>query len=605
VKTRATLAVALALCWLVLPSIAFAGVWKEGTAATPFSFPDMGGLWKMTNASGDPALTLPYEASTAFTDPSVIFEPRSVRPMADDSRYLVTDGRYPFIYKLSRGGQVVKKYTGADITGLERPFDAFPLDGGAMLVVDRRQKPADIETTGTGRVQWLEDSGKLDHEFSVESGPLAGQMWDPFTAEPAVKGQTTLIADSLGQRVIEIDDRTGVLIWSYGNYKKPGLLNLPHSAQRIASSNDTLICDSANNRVIEVSHSDKRIVWSYGMGTAGAGPGQLNDPNSARRLPNGHTLICDSGNSRVIEVDSHGNIVEAYNSAGRTPSSGVLSEPRAVARFADDGSTIIADAAGARLVRYGYHPRREYVVTSKPIPPPNGKMKWFSRIRVNAVCPNDAHLAAEYCADGREWFDIPVGGALPSTTQGSAIRYRLRLTADKADAAPVVNDVSITWSDTAPTSGKSTSKSGTSSGTSKSATAKTNTTASTATGRAVSSGGTGQATAGGSGSQNTTTVAPGGGSSSIGGGVAGGPGSSGGSGVQPASARSGWVMSEVMDDVGGATGLSGTGSLAPVGAMGQSSIPGVALMFVAYSIGLAWSPASKLAIRIVVAAMAH
>jgi hypothetical protein len=52
-----------------------------------------------------------------------------------------------------------------------------------------------------------------------------------------------------------------------------------------------LITDQGNQRVIEVERRSKKIVWQYGItGVAGMGFDQLNNPNSAELLVNGHVL---------------------------------------------------------------------------------------------------------------------------------------------------------------------------------------------------------------------------------------------------------------------------------------------------------------------------
>jgi hypothetical protein len=54
---------------------------------------------------------------------------------------------------------------------------------------------------------------------------------------------------------------------------------------------DVLITDQGNQRVIEVERRSKKIVWQYGItGVAGMGFDQLNNPNSAELLVNGHVL---------------------------------------------------------------------------------------------------------------------------------------------------------------------------------------------------------------------------------------------------------------------------------------------------------------------------
>ena len=219
---------------------------------------------------------------------------------------------------------------------------------------------------------------------------------DPFTAEP-LPGGRTLISDSLGFRVIEIVDATGEIVWSYGTFNVsgpgPGLLNRPHSAQRLANGN-TLICDSEGNRVIEVNRGGT-TVWSFGTGVRGSGPNQVFNPNSAVRVEqSGDTIISDSDNNRVIVVDRAGSIVREYG-ASASPGGRALSNPRA-SLVLNDGSTLIADLGNMRLTRYGYPVAREYVATSGLIDPSVGAFKAFKRITVNGSAPPRTSFRAEY-----------------------------------------------------------------------------------------------------------------------------------------------------------------------------------------------------------------
>jgi hypothetical protein len=602
VKARISVAVLLMLSLMAMPSAALGGVWKEGTAFSQFSIQSYGGLLDVRTA-GDSVLTLPYEASPVFTLPSLSAdEMRSVR-QARDGSFLVAGGRGQSILRISQNGQNRPLVAVGGIPALDRPWDAFPLDSGGMLMVDRGPQKAE-DSTPTGWIMRVDADNRRVWRFDTWQGPLLGQLLDPFTAEPSNGDSSrTLIADSLGCRVIEIDSSTGEVLWYYGHYREKGsaegYLRLPHSAQRLPNGN-TLICDSENQRVIEVTPS-KTIAWSYRT------PGVVGEsgPNSARRLINGNTLITDSGGDRVIEVNQARTIVQGYGAAGRVPSSGALENPRAATRLADN-STLIADYGNRRLVRYGYPVRREYVAVSSLIDPAIGEMKRFGRITVNAVRPQGATVFAEYTIDNRAWLDVPASGVLPASAKGSAIRYRLRLTAAKADAAPIVNDVAITWSTVAPTTSKSSSAgSGTTHHSSTSKSAGSTASSSTATGRTTVKRGSRRVSAGGSGSAESTTVAAGGSSSAIDGGTAGGSGGSGGDAVTQSTTLSGWVMSEVKDDVAGLNGNSGTGGFAPSGGLGDSKIPGVALMFFVYAIGFVWSPASKVVVRFAVSAITH
>jgi hypothetical protein len=104
-------------------------------------------------------------------------------------------------------------------------------------------------------------------------------------------GGNTLIADTEGNRVIEVDN-SGTIVW-----KKTGL-NWPQDAERLPNGN-TLITEIDGNRVIEVDSSGT-IVWQKTG---------LSSPIDAERLVNGNTVITELYNNRVIEVDSGGTVI--------------------------------------------------------------------------------------------------------------------------------------------------------------------------------------------------------------------------------------------------------------------------------------------------------
>ena len=320
-------------------------------------------------------------------------------------------------------------------------------------------------------------------------------------------------------------------------------------------------------------------------------------------------LICDSTRNRVLEVNRAGAVVREYPGAVSVPDG--IKDPRAATRAAD-GSTIVADHGNRRILRFRYKTRYEYVATSGAIDPARGKTKWFTKLTVDAVRPAGSTVLAEYSMDGHTWDDVPSSGALPSSAKGSAIRYRLRLTAGRYDSAPVVNGVAITWSDTAPgtstddgdsyhndevvdDTGSSASKSGGSSSGKSSSKTKTSTSKRPGSSRTIGTG---------SGSTESTTVAAGGDSSAIGGGTGGGSGGTGGDAVTSSTTMSGWLMSEVKDDVGGPNGKSGVGGFEAGRSLGGSGIPGIALVFAVYTFGVAWSPGSKALGRLVAAVLA-
>jgi hypothetical protein len=114
-----------------------------------------------------------------------------------------------------------------------------------------------------------------------------------------------------------------------------------------------LITDQANERIIEVDVATKGIIWQYvTTGVSGNGPNELNNPNCAELLENGHILICDENNNRAIEVTRNvplgGDIVWQYGSgdpAKNKPVSGV-----AFASRLENGHTLITDSNHSRIV---------------------------------------------------------------------------------------------------------------------------------------------------------------------------------------------------------------------------------------------------------------
>ena len=80
-------------------------------------------------------------------------------------------------------------------------------------------------------------------------------------------------------------------------------------------------------------------------GVSGIKPDQLNNPNSAELLANGHILIADENNNRAIEVtpDSAKAIVATFTAGGTA--SGV-----AFASRLPDGDTLLTDSNNSRIV---------------------------------------------------------------------------------------------------------------------------------------------------------------------------------------------------------------------------------------------------------------
>jgi hypothetical protein len=134
------------------------------------------------------------------------------------------------------------------------------------------------------------------------------------------------------------------IVWQYGTTGVAGngfnQLNNPNSAE-LLDNGHILIGDENNNRAIEVDRN-KNIVATF---TAG---GTVSGVAFASRLPNGDTLITDSNNSRIVEVDENDNVVWQYFT-NTDPSSNPTPLPTRALRL-KNGNTIISDQFNARVI---------------------------------------------------------------------------------------------------------------------------------------------------------------------------------------------------------------------------------------------------------------
>lgn len=162
-----------------------------------------------------------------------------------------------------------------------------------------------------------------------------------------------LITDQANERVIEVDVATKQVVWQYGTTGVSGngfnQLNNPNSAELLENGH-ILIGDENNNRAIEVTR-DHQIVWQYGSGDP-----NINEPVSgvafASRLENGHTLITDSNHNRAVEIDQDKNVVWQYHTchgAGCNLPRGTGPLPTRAVRL-KNGDTLISDQYDHRVI---------------------------------------------------------------------------------------------------------------------------------------------------------------------------------------------------------------------------------------------------------------
>jgi hypothetical protein len=124
-----------------------------------------------------------------------------------------------------------------------------------------------------------------------------------------------------------------------------------------------LITDQANNRIIEVTLG-KEIVWQY-PGTNTNPADQLNNPNSAELLENGHVLISDENNNRAIEVTHDHQIPQIVMTFTAGGTVGAV----AFSSRLEDGHTLLTDAGGSRAVEVDANDKVvwQYVTNTEPL----------------------------------------------------------------------------------------------------------------------------------------------------------------------------------------------------------------------------------------------
>jgi outer membrane protein assembly factor BamB len=223
------------------------------------------------------------------------------------------------------------------------PDDINPMPNGGPIVVnsDANQVVYTVSPK-TGKILYM--YGHFGHY-----GSAPGYLYIPEDSY-GMPGDRLTITDPGNERIIEVDERTGGILWQYGHTGVEGLLPgyLYWTNNGVPLSNGTwLITDGAPpgdpQQVLDVNPAGKivwrvvlpsvihypsdampvgpglfaltdytkpaglyvfnekgQIVWSYRVTS---GPGELNYASSINRLPNGNFLVSDDKNDRVVVID--------------------------------------------------------------------------------------------------------------------------------------------------------------------------------------------------------------------------------------------------------------------------------------------------------------
>lgn len=235
---------------------------------------------------------------------------------------------------------------------------------GNTLIADQFNNRV-IEVTPTGRIVWQFGLGPADFSPASVIGVNDAQRVGSLTlmagtGTPGGQPEAPNCANPNGcpdNRVLLVD-RAGHILWQYGSFGVTGngtdQLNNPNCAELLENGH-ILICDENNNRAIEVTR-DGDIVWQYGSGDP-----NVTDPVSgvafASRLKNGHTLITDAGHARIVEIDRDKNVVWEYftnTDPNSNQRGGTGPLPTRAVRLRN-GNTLISDQYNHRVIEINRH----------------------------------------------------------------------------------------------------------------------------------------------------------------------------------------------------------------------------------------------------------
>ena len=280
---------------------------------------------------------------------------------------------------------------------------ATPVEGH-VLIADQFNNRV-IEVSAEGRIVWHFGLGPGDVGPTSIIGTNDAQRVGSLTlmaGTGAPPGTEPLCPNGCADNRVMLVDRDGHIVWQYGTFGVTGAgdneLNTPVQDTYLPNGH-VLITDQGNERVIEVEREHNRIVWQYGMtGVIGSGFDQLNNPNSAELLANGHILISDENNDRAIEVNRAHRILATFTAGGTT--SGVAFASRLA-----NGHTLITDSNNNRIVEVDAtdHVVWQYVTNAAPGSNPAPLPTRAVRLRDGTTLISDQfnHRVIEVNAAGR------------------------------------------------------------------------------------------------------------------------------------------------------------------------------------------------------------
>jgi hypothetical protein len=111
-----------------------------------------------------------------------------------------------------------------------------------------------------------------------------------------------LVADRNNDRILVLSPDKRI-VWQFRGMRQPDDAFFTPGYRSVITN------EEFNDTLQEVSLASKRTIWSYGhAGVAGSGPGYLDSPDDAYRLPSGITTVADIKNCRIVQLRASGTV---------------------------------------------------------------------------------------------------------------------------------------------------------------------------------------------------------------------------------------------------------------------------------------------------------
>jgi outer membrane protein assembly factor BamB len=190
------------------------------------------------------------------------------------------------LYRYGRSGT-----PGSSDNRLADPQTAQELSDGQIVIADRTNcRILFLRPPSHRPVTTLGTPGSCLHDPPRDLGY-------PDAVFPATGGGGGVVATEADPAWVDLLNSAGAVT---GEVRLPSTLRVPDDANEYAPGEFIATSHSLPGAVEEFDSAGK-VTWSYGPSS---GPGELDKPSLAERLPDGNVLVSDSGDDRIVVIDA-------------------------------------------------------------------------------------------------------------------------------------------------------------------------------------------------------------------------------------------------------------------------------------------------------------